>query len=89
MKQKHYQKRAQQRGIREPLIHLIVNYGSLYSRPGGAIAYKLGGKGVDLAVKDVKKVLQEIPKLKNVVVIESGGEIKTTYHNRKNRLKRY
>ena len=43
MPTQHYQKRAKQRGIREPLIQLIYDYGQRYSRPGGAEAIKLGG----------------------------------------------
>ena len=63
MQTAHYQKRARQRGIAEPLIDLIYIYGQRFQRPGGAEAYVLGGKGVDKATKDIKKILQEVSKL--------------------------
>ena len=88
MQTEHYQKRARQRGIKEPLIQLIYNYGQRYPRPGGAEAISLGGKGVDKATKDIKKILQEVPKLKDVIVIVSrDGKIMTVYHKTKNNLK--
>lgn len=88
MRLSHYQKRARQRGIKEPLIQLIINYGKRFPKPGGAEAVQLGGKGVDLATKDIKKVLQQISKLKDVVVVVSrDGEIITIYHKKKKNLK--
>ena len=87
MRQKHYQKRARQRGISEPLIQLIISYGRRSRRPGGAEAVRLGGKGVDAATKDIKKVLQEVPKLRDVVVVTRNDEIVTVYHRSKKRLK--
>ena len=88
MQTAHYQKRARQRGIREPLIELIYNYGRRYPRPGGAEAYVLGGKGADEAIQDIKKVLQEIPRLKDVILIVSrDGEIITIHRRTKTNLK--
>jgi len=84
----HYQKRARQRGIKEPLIELIYYYGRRSPRPGGAEAYVLGGKGVHESIKDIKKILQEIPKLKDVVLIVSrDGGIITIHHRTKTNLK--
>ena len=83
----HYQKRARQRGIREPLIQLIYDYGRRSPRPGGAEAYVLGGKGVDQATKDIKKILREVRKLKDVILIVSrDGDTITIYHKTKNNL---
>jgi len=88
MQAEHYQKRARQRGIREPLIQLIYDYGSRSPRPGGAEAISMGGKGVDQATKDIKKILQEVPKLKDVVLVTSSdGDIITIYHRTKTNLK--
>ena len=78
----HGLKRAQQRGIHPALIELICQYGSYSRRPGGVAGVTLGGKGVDKATKDIKKVLQAISKLKDVTVIVSDdGKVLTTYHN--------
>ena len=88
MQTKHYKKRARQRGIKEPLIQLIYNYGQRYPRPGGAEAISLGGKGVDKATKDIKKILQEVPKLKDVILIVSRDDEEITiYHKTKKKLK--
>ncbi len=87
MRNKHYQKRARQRGISEPLIQLIISYGKFSRRPGGAEAVRLGGKGVHAATKDIKKILQEVSKLRDVVVVTRGGQIVTVYHKTKKKLK--
>ena len=88
MQTEHYKKRARQRGIKEPLIQLIYNYGRRSPRPGGAEAISLGGKGVDKATKDIKKILQEVPKLKDVILIVSRDDEEITiYHKTKKKLK--
>jgi hypothetical protein len=86
MQTEHYQIRARQRGISEPLIELIYTYGRRFSRPGGAEAYVLGGKGVDRATKDIKRILQAVPKLKDVVLVTNGEPI-TVYHQTKENLR--
>ena len=88
MQTEHYKKRARQRGIKEPLIQLIYDYGRRSPRPGGAEAFRLGGKGVDQATKDIKKILQEVSKLKDVTLIRSrDGETITVYHKTRKNLK--
>lgn len=89
-KSNHALKRCQQRGIREPLIQLICEYGRPSRRPGDqAEAITLGSKGVDQVTKDIKKVLQLVPKLKDVTVIVSDDhQIITTYRNNKKNYRR-
>jgi len=80
-KTRHAKVRLQQRGIREHLIPLIIEYGRYSHCPGGATAITLGGKGVDEVTKNVKKVLQAVPKLRDVTIIMSDdGHVITAYH---------
>ena len=77
----HYFERYQQRGIQPFLVELFKNYGSHFERPGGADGFLFNGKAVDNATKDVKKILQQISKLRGRMMIISadGDGILTNY----------
>ena len=78
---KHYFEGRQQRGIQPFLVELFKNYGSHFERPGGADGFLFDRKAVDNATKDVKKILQQISKLRGRMMIISadGDRVLTTY----------
>ena len=77
----HYFEGFQQRGIQPSLVDLFKSYGSHFERPGGADGFLFNGKAVDNATKDVKKILQQISKLRGRMMIISadGDRILTNY----------
>lgn len=84
----HYSTRCQQRGMPQIFEVLIKTYGSYFKRPGGAEGVLFDGKAVDRATKDLKKILQQIPKLKGRMdIIDHNGETITTYIRDKGRVK--
>ncbi len=84
----HYTTRCQQRGMPQIFEVLIKTYGSYYKRPGGAEGVLFNGQAVDRATKDLKKILQQIPKLRGRMdIIGNNGKTVTTYIRNKKRVR--
>lgn len=78
---KHAQIRAQQRGIPESIVELIVDYGEPKDAIGRVIAYEISGGTINCIQFQIKKLLQSLERLKGkVVLVGDDGTIITTYH---------
>ena len=79
----------QQRGIQPFWVELFKNYGSHFERPGGADGFLFNGKAVDNATKDVKKILQQISKLRGrMMIISADGNRTLTKYIRNKKFRK-
>ncbi len=80
MLSEHAQKRMMQRGrIPKGAIDLILNYGEEV-HSGGVKKYIFRKKAVDELTKGIKKILQVLPKLKDVaVIVGRNNQVVTVY----------
>lgn len=80
---KHAAKRAQQRGIRLDTINLILQYGELRRKPGGAAEYIIPGRKRDEIIREKKQEIHAIERAAGIVVLVGNDDpemVITEYH---------
>ena len=78
---KHAEKRKNQRGISDTDINILLEHGRYMSAPGGAEKIRFGGKECQLAISELKKMIQMLDKAKGLTVIINENKIITVYKN--------
>ena len=72
---KHAKKRSQQRGIRQAVIELILEFGESRRMPGNVQEYRLRRKGRSRLIQLLDKAINV-----GVVVDDEESVVITTYH---------
>ena len=83
MLSKHAVKRAQQRGIGQGTIHLILQHGEPQRRPGGATEYIIPRRKQDEIIREKKQEIHAIERAAGVGVLVGNDDpemVITEYH---------
>lgn len=72
--------RAQQRGIPQNILDIIIEIGTPIKKPGGAVEYLLRKKDKYKLQSELKKFIQNIDKAEGDAVLTIDGKIITVYH---------
>ena len=78
---KHAEIRKNQRGISNRTLEFLLEHGRYISAPGGAEKIFFGEKEHQLAVSELKKIIQMLDKAKGISVIIKANKIITAYKN--------
>lgn len=79
---KHVTARCAQRGIPEPCVDLVMQYGTASMRPGDAYAYTISRKQRDRIIRELRGFIKSLERSSDTVVVASeDGAVITTYHN--------
>lgn len=80
---RHAECRIRQRGFREQDIDLVLRCGTLISDD----TFLLRNKDVDREIRDRKRELQQLERLRNCKVVVADGTLVTCFHASTNHLK--
>jgi len=79
----HALKRFQQRGIKNSLVEIILEYGVSTRRPGDAFAYMIPKKEKNKIISNLKHIINVIDKSSGrVLIVSSDGHVITGYHKK-------
>ena len=79
---KHATVRCQQRAIPKFLVDLIMEIGTEYSKPGGAIEYSVRMKDKNRIISYLKHLINSVERATNKAVLIIDGQIITVYHKK-------
>lgn len=80
-KTKHAIARQQQRGIPNSALELVMEFGVMEYRPGGAIAYSITPAIRNEIIGDYKHMISLVERSAKILVIQGeSGNVLTTYH---------
>ncbi len=83
MKTKHAIIRGQQRGIRENIVDMVLEYGVPSYKPGGATAWFIPRATANREISRLKRLIVLIERSKQKIVVQSDTDITlTVYHKR-------
>jgi hypothetical protein len=73
----HARKRAQQRGIPETLLSIVLQYGQCENAPGGVVKCTLRKRDFQNAESDLKRMIQDLDKMRGVSAIMGDNVVIT------------
>ena len=79
---KHPRMRAQQRGIPERNLPLVLNLGTELGGEGGAVRYVLTNKDCDERIAALKREISVLEKTRGKAIVAKDGVLLTAYHSR-------
>ncbi len=77
---RHAEKRWQQRGFKDKVINLILNYGKIHPARGGASKVVFGEKECQKLLNDMDKMKKDAIKAKNKYLIIKEEKVITMAH---------
>ena len=80
----HARSRLRQRGFRERDIALVLTFGT----PGSRGRYLLRARDVLAAIRDLKRTMADLQRLRNAVVVVEDDSVVTVYHSATRRARR-
>ncbi len=80
-KTKHAITRQQQRGIPNRELEVVMEFGDMEYRPGGAISYTITPAKKNTIIGDLKYMISLVERSAKIRVIQGeSGKVLTTYH---------
>ena len=79
---KHAVVRSQQRSIPKDDIDLIMQFGKLQHKPGGAIEYSVTKKDRNRIIRHLKHLIINLDKIANKAVLVIENQVITVYHKK-------
>lgn len=76
---RHVKERAQERGIPQPVIDLVLQYGTVETQGGGADKVTIRASDKKAATRQLRRKLQLLEKASDVVVVMDENRAVTTY----------
>lgn len=78
---RHAKERCQERGIRLPVVDLIVQFGAAQEQPNGLCKYKMRRRDQEVATRQLRQKLQHLEDAAGKVVVAGRNEVITVYHD--------
>jgi len=78
---RHAKERCQERGIRLPVVDLIVQFGTPQEQPDGLCTYTMRKQDQKMAARQLRQKLQHLEDAAGKVVVASRNEVITVYHD--------
>lgn len=76
---KHFQTRKNQRGFSDFSLKVILNFGREVNAPGGATKFTFGNREHQLAVGELKRMIQLLDKAKGGKILSINDHFITVY----------
>lgn len=76
----HAKTRFQQRGIKGKIIDYLMEHGDKEYAPGGAMKITMKKRAASNRIYELKKEINIIENAKNLIIIQKGHSVITSYH---------
>jgi hypothetical protein len=78
---RHAKERCQERGIRLPVVDLILQFGTPREQPDGTCTYTMRQRDREAAARQLRQKLQHLEEATGKVVVAGRNEVITVYHD--------